>query len=476
MGRRAWVLNGTLLVAVAVIAYFGLTSLFHKASAHAAARTATVQTGTVSQSVTASGNISPARSENVNFSTGGTVTAVDVSAGQTVTAGQVLATVDRGPAQAALTAAEDQLTAAKDNLALVESGGETPPQIQQDDATVASDQAAVTAAQNNLTTDDNQLAADRATCAKATASKMSSTSCQKVTADQQAVSQADSTLTQAQNALNQENLSIAAHRYVNPASVLQAQAQVTTAQETVTQDTKTLSETTLTAPFAGTITALNGAVGQSVTGSGNSPASSSSSNSSSNSGATTAFLTLDDLSSLQVVAGFPEASAVKVKDGQPATVTLSATNTVANGLVTAVSPTPTVVSNVVTYNVTITLKSPPASVQNGMSTTVAVVVATAQNVLELPSSAITTAGRFSSVELLRNGKQILTTVTTGLVGDTDTQILSGLSAGDTVVEPSVTVSGTGTRGTGVTGIGGVGTFGGGGGGFGITVGGGGRGG
>ena len=109
-----------------------------------------------------------------------------------------------------------------------------------------------------------------------------------------------------------------------------------------------------------------------------------------------------------------------------------------------------------------------------------VVVASAINVLELPTSAITTAGRVSTVSVLKNGKQTTQTVTTGLAGDTDTQILSGLSAGDVVVEPSVTVSGTGTGagtgtgiGAGAGGLAGGGAFGGAGGlGGGITRGGG----
>ena len=500
-GRRSWVVNGVLLTGVAVLAYFGLTSLFHKASAHAALRTATVQTGTVSQSVTASGNISPAQSENVSFATGGTVTAVNVAVGQTVDKGATLATLDTGPAQAALTAAEDQLTAAQDNLASTESGGETPPQVQQDDSTVANDEAAINTAQANLTAAQAQLASDQAACAKASktsttragtssaATSTASNPCQQATTEQQAVNQAENSLAQAQNALSQENLSISARRYVNPATVLQDQAQITSAEESVTQDEKTLSETTLTAPFAGTVTAVNGTVGETVSGGGNSSASSaassssassassaSSSNSSANSSSSSGFLTLADLGDLQVVAGFPEASAVKVKVGQPATVTLSATSVVVNGSVTSVNPTPSVVSNVVTFDATITLQNPPATVENGMSTTVAVVVASAENAVELPSSAITTTGRVSTVELLKNGKQVLTTVTTGLVGDTDTQILSGLAAGEQVVEPSITDSGNGTgtgTGSGTGTRGGAGGFAGGGafggGGFGATI-------
>lgn len=503
-GRRFWAFNGVLFVAVALIAYFGLSSLFHRASAHAATRTATVQTGTVTQTVTASGNVSPAQSENLNFGTGGTVTSVNVSVGDTVTAGQTLATLDPAPAQAALTAAQDDLTAAEDNLATAQNGNESPPQVAQDNAAVAADQQAVASDQATLTSDQAQLASDQAACAKSasaasaggsaqgtssggsTTGSSAATSgtnpCTEATAEQQVVTQAQASLTQAQNVLDQENLSIAAKRYVSPAVILQDQAQVATAQENVAQDQKTLSETTLVAPFDGTVTALSGAVGETVGGGGNSSASSasagsggggsgggsSSASSSGSSSSSSGFLTLANLSDLQVVAGFPEASAVKVKVGQPATVTLSATNATVSGAVTAISPTPTVVSNVVTYDVTVSLQNPPSSVRTGMSTTVAVVVASASNALELPSSAITTTGGRSTVELLKNGKQVLTPVTVGLVGDTDTQILSGLSAGEQVAEPSVTVSSSGATGTTGRGFGGLGGgFGGGlGGGFG----------
>ena len=56
--------------------------------------TVPVTTGTIQQTVTSSGTIEPASQASLNFAVSGTVTAVDVKAGQTVTAGQVLATVD----------------------------------------------------------------------------------------------------------------------------------------------------------------------------------------------------------------------------------------------------------------------------------------------------------------------------------------------------------------------------------------------
>jgi multidrug efflux pump subunit AcrA (membrane-fusion protein) len=524
MSRRSWIVNGSLAVVVAVVALLAVNSIFHKSSAHAAQRTAIATMGTVQATVTATGNVASGQTENLGFGTGGTVTAIDVAQGQKVTAGQVLAQIDPTSAQAALTAAQDDLTAAQDNLALAQSGGETPPQQAQDANSLSTAQTQVNTDQANLTNADNQLAADQAACAAAPATTTTSqsgrsgsgsgsttpTACSAETGDQQAITQAQNSLTQAQNSLTQTELSIEAKRYVNPATILQDEAQVTQAQATVTADNKTLAETTLTAPFAGTITALNGSLGQTVSGGGSSAASSStgssgssgssgsggtgasgaatsggssgsassSSSGSSSSSSSSTFMTLTNLSDLQVVTGFPEADAVKVKVGQPATVTLDAltTGNVVPGTVTAVSPTSTVVSNVVTYDVTIALTNPPADVESGMSATVAVTVQSVANTLELPSSAITTTGSLSTVQLDQNGKQTTRTVTTGLVGDTTTQILSGLSVGNVVVEPSVTVSnstGSGTTGTGTGTSRGLGGLGGGGGGFGGFGGGGG---
>ena len=154
-------------------------------------------------------------------------------------------------------------------------------------------------------------------------------------------------------------------------------------------------------------------------------------------------------------------------DGESATVTLPAlTSADVTGTVTAVAPTSTVVSNVVTYNVTIALNSPPSTVKVGMTADVSVVVQTATNTLELPSAAITTTGPISTVTVLANGVKKVTTVTTGLVGDSTTQIESGLKAGEVVVEPVASVSAASTTGSSSTGGGfGGGGFPGGGAGF-----------
>ncbi len=479
---RLWILNGALVVAIGIVTYFGVTSVFHKAATTTAVRTATVSRGTVEQTETASGNISPAQDENVDFSTAGTVSSVNVTLGESVVAGQLLATLDPSTAQTALTTAEGQLSTAESNLSLAESGGETPPQVAQDNATLSSDEQNASTAASVLSGAQAQLSSDEAACATTptttttttlppanpgssnqsgstgssstgststpstgSSSTASSNPCSAVASDLNTINQDETSLTNAQNALTQENLSIEAKRYVNPATLTQDETAITTAQQAVTNDEQALAETKLTAPFSGTVIALNGTVGETVSGGGSSAASSSSASSSSASsssagsaGSSSAFLTLATLGNLQVVAGFPEADAVKIKVGQPAAVTLSAlSNTTVSGTVTETDPNPTVVSNVVTYDDTISLTNPPATVKDGMSVTVAVVVASVSNALELPSSAITTTGRISTVSLLTNGKQTTRSITVGLVGDSTTQILSGLSAGDVVIEPTV---------------------------------------
>jgi hypothetical protein len=151
--RKTLVWYGALGVALALVATFGLESIYGTSSAStAAARTVTVQRGTVQSSVSASGNVSAATSDSVDFGTSGTITAVDVTAGQTVTAGQVLGTLDPTDAQATLTSAQAALSAAQYNLTSAEQGGTTAQQEQ--------DQATNESAQNQLTSDKEQLTTD----------------------------------------------------------------------------------------------------------------------------------------------------------------------------------------------------------------------------------------------------------------------------------------------------------------------------
>jgi RND family efflux transporter MFP subunit len=229
-----------------------------------------------------------------------------------------------------------------------------------------------------------------------------------------------------------------------------ARAGVVTAQAALETARKTLAETVLRAPFGGTVASVSGHVGEDVAGGGVTSSTSSSDNSSGSSGSSP-LVTLVDLGQLEVSAGFSETDAAKVKVGQPATVGLDALpDAKLAAHVVAVDTLSTVVSNVVTYNVAFVLDRTTAGVKPGMSASVDVVTAERDNAINLPSSAVSGSGSAATVTVLRDGEQARVSVLPGLQGDSNTEILSGLKAGETVVLPTTTFA-TGSNGTGVTG-------------------------
>jgi multidrug efflux pump subunit AcrA (membrane-fusion protein) len=340
---------------------------------------------------------------------------------------------------------------------------------------VNSDKAASPVDQSKLTADENALTNAENNQASGTMK------------DQQQVQQAQLALQSAQLSVQNAQAAVAVKQAPpQPGTLDQAKAQVVQAQTSLAAAQKTLSETTLTSPAAGTIATVGGSVGDTVAGGGASGSASSSTGSSSGSGSasgtgaaaaastsssssssasSSAFITLTNLDTLQVTAGFSESDAVKVKLGQPAAVTFSALpNVTANAKVVAIALTSTVVSNVVTYNVTVDFDGRVGSVKPGMTASVAVTTAEASNVLTLPASAVPTSGTTGTVQVQQaNGKTATRTIGIGLRGDNAVEITSGLSAGDKVVTTVASVaSGTGTgTGTG-TGFGGGARFGGGG--------------
>lgn len=116
---RPWVrvVAVVLLVGVAGtgVYWFG----FRETEAQAAAPTTTsvaASLSTIQQSVSGSGTLTPTVQEDVSFAVSGTVTSVDVAVGDTVTAGQQLATVDTLQLNAALLQAKAELASAQASL------------------------------------------------------------------------------------------------------------------------------------------------------------------------------------------------------------------------------------------------------------------------------------------------------------------------------------------------------------------------
>lgn len=197
-----------------------------------------------------------------------------------------------------------------------------------------------------------------------------------------------------------------------------AQASIDVAQAGLAIARQALLDTTLRAPVAGTVAAVDVTVDQTVP-------------------AGTTMVTLIPQAAYQIAAGFSEADATKVAVGQTAAITFDAlAGGTAAGTVTAVDILPTEGANVTTYGVTITLGAVPDGLKAGMSASVVVTTAEAAAVLWAPTAAITTAGGQSTVTFRLNGVDTVTPVTVGLAGDSGTQITSGVAAGDQLVVTS----------------------------------------
>ncbi len=338
-----------------------------------------------------------------------------------------------GCAGANAAVAKDQVAIANDTAKLTADGNGTPADstaattaINNETSTLARDQATIDKDQSAITNAQNSQAAAMAK-------------------DNQAIKNAQQQLTNAQLSL-QALQNSDAQKTAPPlssdvesaqATIEQAQAQVDTAQQT-------LDATSLTAPADGTIGAINASVGQTVSASSGSNAASSSSSS-----ASSGFITLTNLTDLQVVADIDEADASKVAVDAPATVTLNAISGKQFAAhVIAVADSATVSSNVVQYQVTFSLDNTDPAIKPGMTANVSVTTAKVDGALNVASAAVRTAGGSSYLMVLQpDGTQKRVDVVVGLKGDSTTEITGPVKAGDEVALPASTVSRSTTSST-----------------------------
>lgn len=300
---------------------------------------------------------------------------------------------------------------------------------------------------------------------------------------------AQSTLSTAKANLNAANAAYSRDEAddADSATLASAQAQVTSANADVTTAQQAVDGTVLAAPMAGTVTAISGAVGSTSSGGSSSSsgssggstgggggAASSTTSSTSSSSTSSGFVSLADLTKMQVNGSFAEADATKLKVGQVANVSWSALTTArATGKVATIAPTATTANNVNSYAVVITLDTLPDGIRIGQSTTAVVTVNDSPDAIRIPTTALHTAGGLRTVTVRVNNVDTAKQVEVGITGNSYVEITSGLRVGDQVVITTTTSSSTAnTTNTNRFGTGGAGGFTGGGGAGGFTGGGG----
>jgi HlyD family secretion protein len=158
-------------------------------------------------------------------------------------------------------------------------------------------------------------------------------------------------------------------------------------------------------------------------------------------------MVIDDNSSFVAVMPFAETDSARLAANQTVAFTFDAIpNLTISGHVLGISPSATVVSNVVDYYVSFVLNRTDPRLREGMTANASVTVAQVDNAVRVPNAAVHTQGGTTMVTVLSNGQQVATEVVTGVVGDTYTEIKAGLNEGDRVVLPALRTTGTGTTG------------------------------
>jgi macrolide-specific efflux system membrane fusion protein len=122
-------INGVLVVALVAAGWGAYKFLWPSSdqATPATTRTATVQRGTVVDTVSAAATVQSSYTATADFGASGTITQINVKVGDTVSKGQQLAKLDDAQARLQLSAAKSSLAAAKDNLATAETNAATTP-------------------------------------------------------------------------------------------------------------------------------------------------------------------------------------------------------------------------------------------------------------------------------------------------------------------------------------------------------------
>jgi macrolide-specific efflux system membrane fusion protein len=396
------------------------------ASAASTKQLVAVTSGPMSVTVSAEGTVAAAQTDDLSFSSAGTVTAVNVKAGDTVKAGQVVATIDSAALQSAVTSAQADLASAQAKLSDDESSGASSEQI-------AADQSSVTSANDSLTdatsalskaslvatfdgtvaavniTDGEQLSSSGtgATAATGTGSGSGQSSANLGSSNSRAAAAASSSSDSSSSSSAQIQV-VSNGRYTVQLAVDTADIASVAVGQTATIIRSTSSAAT--GRFgAGGFAAL---FGRCATGGG-----AGTGNGTGGTG----------------TGGTGNAATGGAGTGTGA----ASTAATATGSVTAVSKIADASSGVATYPVTIAFDSTGSDFYVGSTVTGDIATKQRANVVQVSSLAITTTDTGSTVTVATDGTATgpteTRTVTTGITANGNTEITSGLKAGEKVV-------------------------------------------
>ncbi|MEU7813630.1 HlyD family efflux transporter periplasmic adaptor subunit [Pseudonocardia sp. NPDC049154] len=246
-----------------------------------------------------------------------------------------------------------------------------------------------------------------------------------------------------------------------PADIDVQAAVVRDAENTVADAQRAVDNAVLRAPVAGTVSAINGAVGDFVAAAGGAaplapgtdariPAAAGSTDAAAGTGDSNgAFITLNDLQTFQLVVPFEESDAAQVSPNQRVDVTVDAVPGLTSpGTVVAVAPTADQISGVVSYYATIVLTQVDPQLKDGQTAQADVLTKVVDDVLRVPAAAVRQENGRTVVSLPGSDGPVTREFTPGMVGDSFTEVRAGLDEGQQVLLPQATVQATPNGGGG----------------------------
>ncbi len=199
-----------------------------------------------------------------------------------------------------------------------------------------------------------------------------------------------------------------------------ARGQLVQAQAALQSAETQLSYTRIAVPVSGTIASVTTQEGETVSAGLAAPT----------------FVTIIDLSRLEVDAYVDETDIGKVRVGQQATFTVDAyPDREFSGQVSAVYPKALIQQNVVEYDTVITVKDTGKLLKPDMTANVTIFAEKHPNVLCVPNKAIRRESGQKVVYVIESGKAVARPVKTGVRDTQYTEILSGVSEGATMLVP-----------------------------------------
>jgi RND family efflux transporter MFP subunit len=286
----------------------------------------------------------------------------------------------------------DQAQALYDQVAGAPNAGMLPQSLQLQQATVDYNGALASYRQVTAAAKPSQLAAARAQIAQAKAA---------VAQSKAALGSAQANLDRLQQGATTEDQAI-------------AEAQVTQAQLALQQARLARENSELFAPISGVISQLNIKPGELAS-----------------QAAPAAVVT--DVDRFHITLQVDEIDIGKLREGQIVAIALdSAPEAAITGHVDYIAPTPTTPSNVVTYEVIVVIDDSSLPLRSGLSATASVITEELNDALVIPNRSIQidrASGR-TYVQKLVDGVPVRTEVQLGARNDMQSQVVSGLEAGD----------------------------------------------